>query len=521
MRDVLYNFTYLSETEKIAFYRNQRSILESYLFFALSVSGKVPLQKTDKPYINEEITGQLYDLQIMTKGIILNASHKMKQRILDGNDDALKAAYRQWELLKTALANELKNETANPSSIVDLEQEIEQLEVQLSRQSANFKRGFVVEKSSWTDIQKKLKPGEAAIEMVRFVDGLIYGALVITSETKDQPVLAIVKSKENRYLEKEYYKQYLNAIEFKVTDSISYNVYWRPIITVIKQHLPKGQKPTRIYYSPDGIYNQINLNTLFDTEEGKYLIDQVELFQLTNTRELTEDTQHEFKNLKHAILVGRPSYSLNKNNNNNQFIDLQGTEVEVDKIGTLLKQKKISTTVYKGVAASEHAVKQLQPHAILHLATHGFFDQHNEETAVTNALVRTLLNSGVVLAGSNHPQTVEHGDGILTAYEALSLNLDATQLVVLSACQTGLGEFHPGEGVYGLRLALRAAGAQASIMSLWKVDDEATQELMTTFYRIWLTKKNGMRQSFRVAQQQLRKAYPHPYFWGSFVLVGN
>jgi CHAT domain-containing protein len=521
MRDVLYNFTYLSETEKIAFYRNQRSILESYLFFALSVSGKVPLQKTDKPYINDAITGQLYDLQIMTKGIILNASHKMKQRILEGNDEALKSEYRQWEQLKSTLASELKNEATSPERIPNLERDIEQLEIQLSRKSANFKRGFMMKMASWKDIQKKLKPGEAAIEMVRFFDGLIYGALVITAETKNQPVLAILKSKENRYLEKEYYKQYLNAIEFKITDSISYDVYWRPIITAIKQQLPKGQVPTRIYYSPDGIYNQINLNTLFDTEEGKYLIDQVELLQLTNTKELIEGTQHEFKNLKHAILVGRPSYSLNENNSKNQFVDLQGTEAEVDKIGALLKQKKVHTTVYKGVDASEHAVKQLQHHTILHLATHGFFDQHNEETNVTNALVQTLLNSGVVLAGSNHPETVEHGDGILTAYEALSLNLDATELVVLSACQTGLGEFHPGEGVYGLRLALRAAGAQASIMSLWKVDDDATQELMTTFYRIWLTQKIGMREAFRIAQQQLRKEYPQPYFWGAFVLVGN
>ena len=131
-----------------------------------------------------------------------------------------------------------------------------------------------------------------------------------------------------------------------------------------------------------------------------------------------------------------------------------------------------------------------------------------------------LINSGIALAGANQPNLLDYEDGVLTAYEAVNLNLDQTQLVVLSACETGLGEFYPGEGVYGLRLALNAAGASNIMMSLWKVDDTATQELMVYFYQEWLRKSGNMRQAFRSAQQQLRKKYTHPYYWGAFVLSG-
>ncbi|HYG18746.1 MAG TPA: CHAT domain-containing protein, partial [Ohtaekwangia sp.] len=116
---------------------------------------------------------------------------------------------------------------------------------------------------------------------------------------------------------------------------------------------------------------------------------------------------------------------------------------------------------------------------------------------------------------------LQNDDGILSAFEALSLNLDSTQLVVLSACETGLGTFHPGEGVYGLQRSLMAAGAENVLMSLWKVDDFATQALMTSFYQEWLQSPQDIRSAFRQAQRNIRKIRPQPYYWGAFVLSGH
>ena len=119
-------------------------------------------------------------------------------------------------------------------------------------------------------------------------------------------------------------------------------------------------------------------------------------------------------------------------------------------------------------------------------------------------------------------QLSEKDDGILTAYEAAGLNLSNTELVVLSACETGLGEMMNSQGVYGLQRSFMLAGAKAVLMSLWKIDDNATQQLMTHFYRAWLAHpERGKQSALREAEIKLRDQFPQPYYWGAFVLIGD
>lgn len=203
--------------------------------------------------------------------------------------------------------------------------------------------------------------------------------------------------------------------------------------------------------------------------------------------------------------------------------------------------------MFTGFSATEEAFKQFADSVsasgasarVLHLATHGYFfpepknGGHQSNRGFRGEPVFSInehpfLRSGLVLAGGNNawyrgigskPFKAGMEDGILTAYEISAMSLPNTELVVLSACETGLGDLSGNEGVYGLQRAFRIAGAQYLIISLWKVPDEATKDLMTAFYRNWLDKKTNIPAAFRDAQLEMKKRYKDPEMWAGFVLV--
>ncbi|MGB4820931.1 MAG: CHAT domain-containing protein, partial [Saprospiraceae bacterium] len=172
---------------------------------------------------------------------------------------------------------------------------------------------------------------------------------------------------------------------------------------------------------------------------------------------------------------------------------------------------------------------------ILHVATHGYFFSDPKVQTKSNGLSgqnesvfkisdHPMLRSGLIMAGGNAAwqgkQTLEgREDGVLTAYEISQMNLSNTELVVLSACETGLGDIQGNEGVYGLQRAFKIAGAKYLIMSLWQVPDKQTSLLMTTFYKKWLEDKMSIPDAFHAAQKQLRDGGLEPYYWAGFVLV--
>jgi CHAT domain-containing protein len=513
--DIIHNFTYLSDNEKLAFYKNQVTFIEHYKFLALSISGLVPFQSSDDPYINHEIPGRLFDLQLTTKAIILNASKRMKNTILQSGDTAVVKIYELWQERKNQLAQALIEGKMNKTDLYWLKVKIEENEKWLTSNSRSFKSGFQFEKVNWQQIQKTLKPNEAAVEIIRLTDGLLYGALIVTAETKNQPVLSLIKSTKSKHLEQQYYKNYYNSIISQQEDTLSYKTYWQPIIDSIKSHMPGGKIPKRVFVSNDGIYSQINLNTLRDPSNGRYVLDETDLVVVTNTKELLTQQKPKRKNQKGtAALFGRPQFS-SEMTGDGQFKDLPGTGKEVELLNKSLSVAKWSTKVFTAQDATEENLKSLDEPTVLHLASHGFFNPGGDDEGYS--LAETMIRSGIALAGVNDINKQKE-DGLLTAYEVINLNLDSTLLVVLSACETAKGDVNHGEGVYGLQRALRVAGAQNMIMSLWKVDDEATQKLMVDFYSRWI-KTNDMRGAFRSAQKNLRKEYPKPYYWGAFILA--
>ncbi len=225
------------------------------------------------------------------------------------------------------------------------------------------------------------------------------------------------------------------------------------------------------------------------------------------------------------------------------FGPLEGTQLEADAIQPIVSNLQVFT----GSEATENLLEQLQAPRILHIATHGFFLEDIKCTPMTGSrgtpdggfkvilnpdsqldckptpsnLENPLLRSGLALAGFN-PRESGDKDGVLTASEVTRLKLYGTELVVLSACDTGVGSVRTGEGVYGLRRAFVKSGAESQLMSLWKVDDYGTQELMSMYYQ---RLKNGeaRSQAMRQVQLELLQApfYEHPYYWASFIFSGD
>jgi CHAT domain-containing protein len=199
------------------------------------------------------------------------------------------------------------------------------------------------------------------------------------------------------------------------------------------------------------------------------------------------------------------------------FAPLGGTAREADAIKKLFPDSALLT----GARATESALKRVAAPSILHVATHGFFLQDLGAPDAGASAANPLLRSGLALAGANLRAGGED-DGILTALEASGLNLWGTKLVVLSACDTGLGEVRDGEGVYGLRRALVLAGAESLVMSLWPASDYSTRKLMASYYR---NLKRGMGRGEALRQVQLdmigRDRQLHPFYWANFIHSGD
>jgi CHAT domain-containing protein len=339
-------------------------------------------------------------------------------------------------------------------------------------------------------------------------------------------------------MEHKYFKQYTNFIKSQTEDNVSYPHFWKPIADKLNQlYKKKPDGGIHLYFSPDGVFNQINVNTLYNSSTRKYLLDEITVNLVTNTKDiLTPVTVKEEVNNQLAYLFGFPNYNLYgetsttptptpADNRTRSFkydggmlTELPGTKNEVENIAALMTSLGWQPEVLIGNEALEEKIKDSFKPRVLHVATHGYFQRSAELKE------NPFFRSGLMLAGANQaiagkPQAAAE-DGILTAYEAMTLNLDNTDLVVLSACETGLGDLSSGEGVYGLQRAFKVAGARTIIMSLWNVSDEATTLLMSVFYENWLIGKSK-RQSFINAQLTLRTKFKNPFYWGAFVMVGE
>ncbi len=328
------------------------------------------------------------------------------------------------------------------------------------------------------------------------------------------------------------------------------------------------QDTKTIYYSPSGLLHRFNFDAIPIDEKTK-LSDKFKLVRLGSTRSLVVPDLTKVDSSNQVLLFGGINYNIATTSINSDTISvdllaskgeelsfsyvdrgikergrdwvyLPGTEQEIKGVSTLFKKSNFKTVEFSGKYATEDAFKNIGKSTssprVLHISTHGFFFPDPKDTRKSTVITREeepvfkmsdhpMIRSGLILAGGNYawkegkPFKEGMEDGILTAYEISQMNLSNTELVVLSACETGLGDIQGNEGVYGLQRAFKIAGAKYLMMSLWQVPDEETKEFMISFYKNWLNRKLSIPDAFRLTQTQMREKYTNPYLWAGFVLV--
>ena len=530
-------------------------------------------QKSDK------LIPTCYDNSLFYKGFLLQAAGRIKQ--LAGNDDAATEKLNQLKGYQRRLAEQYAQPIARRDSVIiaDLETKANDLEKDLARMVSGWQEER--QQVRWQQVQSALQAKEAAVEFVHYsyydkkpTDSTMYGALILLPGKVQPRFIPLFEEQQLESLfgaEVESKIDNFNALytvaergitpkkasEKSIYELISaFELIWQPL----EQEL---EDVNHIYYSPTGLLHRLNLNAI-PVGEDKTLGDRYQLTRLNSTRQLVFPTNVEAGS-QDAVLYGGVQYemdttaiataneaintdliasrgglsfsSVDSTQRGGSWNYLQWTDKEVDKIETTLKAAGYQTNVLKGYNATEESFKAIGQDGtsprIIHMATHGFFfpDPVSDISEGDNEPVfkmsdHPMIRSGLILAGGNHawktgqPLQPDMEDGILTAYEISQMNLSNTELVVLSACETGLGDIKGNEGVYGLQRAFKIAGAKYLIMSLWQIPDKETAFFMDIFYKKLNEEGMTIPKAFAATQATLREnPLITPYQWAGFVLM--
>lgn len=478
-----------------------------------------------------------YNLTLSMKGAILFSDVDFKDRIYATRNNDLIGEYNHLNELVA-----MRAATTDPSKIKLLNEDIYRTEKGLMFEL----HAYEPEKRErlWTDVKKALPANGIAIEFVNYIvaeDSIEYAALVLRKDWDTPKMIPLFEAKQLEELKPRSQAIYTNN---KATELI-----WGPLA----EYISNGDN---IYFSPSGALHHIAIESL-PAADGQLMSERYNMYRLSTTKQLCYDRPA--VEYDKAVLYGGLAYDLSddvmiaESRAYSQDRDLYamqgfeadstcragwkslpGTKKEVENISKTLKQKNINVAVFEGQAGNEESFRALsgQKNQIIHVATHGFFlplqEAHkkayfrslNENIPIID---NSMRRSGLMLAGGNRawrgealPNGIE--DGVLTAQEIESLDLRGADLVVLSACETGLGEV-TGEGVFGLQRAFKKAGTQTLVMSLWKVNDAATELMMSEFYTNLIAGKSK-REAFLTAQKAVRAKHPtEPYYWASFIML--
>ena len=484
-----------------------------------------------------------YNSALLFKGLLLNTQKELSEIIDKTKDNELKKIYQK--ILELRVVNEQKSANGEKIS-TNITIEIEKLETELVSKLAK-KKLYSFSDISWEDVKKRLKDNEVAIEICEINNleplnhtPICYGALILRKDY-ESPIFVELGSKEKIdelivTISSTFNKE--AKMSYEKWDIISkklYSLLWGRI----DKYLKDGDD---VFFSLDGTLHKAPVE-LFSDNEGRAFNTKYNVFRLSSTRELCKKRK---EGISSAILYGGLQYDATLTGQVVDSLDafvncadstarsgwkyLPASAEEVDSISNILISHGITAIKKKGLDGTEESFRELSgtKYSIVHLATHGFYFPAKEVNYLdyyqTKNHISPMKRSGLMLAGGQTAwmgtRSIEQEhDGILTSEEIAAVDFSNVSMVVLSACQTGLGDIDTGaEGVIGIQRAFKLAGVQSLLMSLWKVDDNATSYMMQRFYSRMLSGETK-HNAFKAAQQEVRYKYPNPYYWAGFVML--
>ena len=520
-------------------------------------------------FANISLSLDLPGNQAATRGIAIVL--QTKGRVLDAMSDSLSRLRRSMraedrKLFEQFTAVVRQRSTLRYQSLQDIQlgdyrtrlselaAKQEELEIELATRSAEFRQQIAP--VTLAAVQAALPHEAALLEWFRYVPfnpkrkdkPTTWGKpryLAYVLRGASAPAVVDLGGAESIELLVQDFRKALSAPQHTYVKEVAKELSAK-LIKPLQPHLGNAKQ---LLISPDGALNLVPFGALLDNT-GHYLATKQDITYLTSARDLLRFDTTPLAS-SDVVVVANPDYGRSTNmfaqsassirlkrpvdldRGGLVFTPLRGTAEEAKALTLLLKVKNVH--LLTRTKATEAMLKQLHGPRILHIATHGFFLSDKEMVTATFKTVgfsqdsrllpmgeNPLLRSGLALAGANQRRSGENDDGILTAAEVAQMDLRGTQLVVLSACETGVGEVKNGEGVYGLRRALVLAGAQTQVASLWKVADDATKDLMVDYYQRLLSGE-GRSAALRHAQQNMidSKDRSHPYYWAAFVPIGS
>lgn len=542
--DAIIKFSFLDSDAREKYWSRNNDFLVSANTYMLAT-------QNDSSEIN------IYNNILFSKGLLLRTSNHVRNQVMMSNDKDLISAYNEMSAMQAKLAQ--NNVPSDSIRIYKLA--IAYIEKQIMANVSDYSDVIHSRNRNWKEIQEKLSNNEIAIEFVPLynvndtLNGDIdrYAAALIRKSYAHPKIIQLCTHGHLDSLLNN--RTGLNAMKFVnrlYTGNVAqelYNSIWKPIESELS-----GVKT--IYYSPTGILNSISFNAI--PIDKKVLADKYNLMLLSSTGDIQNIKKKGKDNYKDAIIYGGITYDASEDkllasargysesSNRSVFVGdsttrgswnfLPGTKAEAESITGILNNIGVETSLLEDVNANEESFKNLDHNskAIIHLATHGFYlnkakDIVNNKFVIRNSSVDSdgafnpMRLTGLLFAGANRAwnnNNVITGieDGILTADEISQIDLANTEIVILSACTTGLGNFASPEGVFGLQRAFKLAGVKSIVMSLWEVPDEATSNLMQFFYQN-IAKGMEKHKAFKEAQKRLRRQEENPFSWAGFVML--